>query len=80
MDITKSKYLNLIRLLRNERRSLDELIHNQNIALQKLVRHSYNTVKFYKTLFDSHGLHPEDIKTFEDITKIPIIDHLILNA
>jgi phenylacetate-CoA ligase len=74
MDITKSKYLNLIRLLRNERRSLDELIHNQNIALQKLVRHSYNTVKFYKTLFDSHGLHPEDIKTFEDITKIPIID------
>ncbi len=74
MDITKSKYLKLITLLRNERRSLDELIHHQNIALRKLVKHSYNTVKFYKNLFDSHGLHPEDIQSVEDIIKIPIID------
>ena len=48
--IYNSKYLNLIYLLRNEHRSLDELIHYQTAALKKLVRHSYCTVPFYKKL------------------------------
>ncbi|HSR16804.1 MAG TPA: hypothetical protein VLM39_01835, partial [Ignavibacteriaceae bacterium] len=70
MIINPSKYINILRLLRNERCSLDELIHRQNIALRKLVKHSYYTVKFYKRLFDDCGLCPEDIKSAEDITKI----------
>lgn len=69
-----SKYINIVRLLRNEQRSLDELIHFQNIALRKLVNHAYNTVKSYRKLYDSRGLHPEDIQSVEDITGIPIID------
>ena len=69
-----SKYINLIRLLRNERRSLDELIYLQNTALRKLVRYAYKTVPFYKKLYDDHGLYPDDIQSVEDIIKIPIID------
>ena len=78
MSFTNPKYLNILRLLRNERRSLDELIHQQNIALQKLIKHAYDTVKFYRRLFDDCGLYPDDIKCVEDISKIPIIDKQIL--
>jgi phenylacetate-CoA ligase len=74
MNLANSKYINLIRFLRNEHRSLDELIHIQNLGLCKLVKHSYNTVKFYKKLFDDRGLQPGDIRSVEDISKIPIID------
>ncbi|MGE5862024.1 MAG: phenylacetate--CoA ligase family protein [Ignavibacteria bacterium] len=78
MKINPSKYINILRLIRNERRSLDELIHRQNIALRKLIKHSYGTVKFYKRLFDDCGLRPEDIKSAGDITKIPVIDKKML--
>ena len=57
---------------------MDELIHLQNNALRKLVTHAYNTVEFYKKLFDGHGLKPDDIQSLEDIKKIPIIDKKIL--
>ena len=72
--MVNSKYINLIRLLHNERRSIDELIHLQNIAFRKLVKHSYDTVIFYRELFDSRGLHPDEFNSIEDISKIPIID------
>ena len=58
---------------------MDELIKNQNAALCRLVKHSYNTVKFYKNLFDNCGVHPDDIKSVNDITKLPVIDKKMLN-
>lgn len=64
--------------MRNERRSLDELIHMQNKALRKLVKHAYNTVAFYKELFDDNSLVPDDIQSIEDLYKIPIIDKKLL--
>lgn len=79
MVLFNSKYMNIIRLLHNERRSLDELIHHQTVALKKLVKHAYYTVLFYKKLFDNYGFHPNDIQSIEDISKIPIIDKLLLS-
>ncbi len=76
--LPESKYISLIRLLRNERRSLDELINYQTISLKKLVGHAYATVPFYKRLFDESSFHPEDIRSIEDISRIPIIDKQML--
>ena len=39
--------------------------------LQKTVKLAYENVEFYKKRFDEIGLKPEDIKTLEDIEKIP---------
>jgi len=78
--VVGSKYINLIRLLHNEHRSLDELIHHQTAALKNLVSHAYSTVPYYKKLYDDTGLHPNDIRSIEDISKISIIDKLMLNA
>ena len=57
---------------------MDELLHFQTIGLNSLVSHAYNTVPFYKKLFDNNKVHPNDIKTIEDISKLPIIDKQIL--
>lgn len=39
--------------------------------LKKLVRHVYETIPFYKEKFDEAGVKPDDIKTIEDIAKLP---------
>ncbi|MEG1555148.1 MAG: hypothetical protein RR356_00270 [Bacteroidales bacterium] len=39
--------------------------------LQQLIHHAYNNTVYYHELFDSLGLKPEDIRTIEDLEKIP---------
>lgn len=41
--------------------------------LQQLVSIAYNQVPFYRDVFDNAGLHPGDIKTPADLTRLPII-------
>jgi len=41
--------------------------------LQKTVKHGYDNVPHYKEAFDKAGVKPEDIKSLEDITKLPFI-------
>jgi len=42
--------------------------------LQALVRHAYETTDYYRELFDSIGIRPEDIRSLEDYQKIPPLD------
>jgi len=41
--------------------------------IRSLVNHAYRNVRFYHDLFDREGVKPEDIKTSEDLAKLPII-------
>ncbi len=41
--------------------------------LKKLLNHAYHTVPFYQKKFREAGIHPEDIRTFQDFTALPII-------
>lgn len=50
----------------------------QSGQLRKLVLHAYETVNFYKRLFDNTGLTPNDIKSIEDLGKIPIVDKKVM--
>ncbi|PLS17799.1 hypothetical protein CVD28_08850 [Bacillus sp. M6-12] len=61
-------------LERTQNCSKDELKEIQLKSFQKIVEHSYNTTEFYKKEFDKIGLTPDQIKNFDDIKKIPIID------
>lgn len=40
-------------------------------GMQNLIQHAYDNTVYYHELFDSLGLKPNDIKTFEDLEKIP---------
>jgi len=56
---------------REEKMPLEELRALQNARLSTLVKRVYETVPFYKQQFDAIDLHPDDIKTVEDLYKIP---------
>jgi phenylacetate-CoA ligase len=45
----------------------------QERRLQALIEHVYNNVAFYRTRFDQLKLKPADIRTTEDLQKIPIL-------
>ncbi|MDY0277451.1 MAG: hypothetical protein RBQ97_05160 [Acholeplasma sp.] len=55
-----------------------EIKKRQLNELQKIVDYSYNNVPYYKTLFDNIGLSPSDIKSLDDIVKIPYITKEII--
>ncbi len=54
-----------------ERMSRDQLEALQLIRLQETVRHAYSNVPHYRSKLDGAGVHPDDIRSLDDITKIP---------
>jgi phenylacetate-CoA ligase len=60
--------------MRNERRPIEELRIIQNKKLKRLISHAYQHVPFYRNLFQKNNLHPGDIRTIDDLYKIPIIE------
>lgn len=53
--------------------SADEIRSYQNEQLQKIVQHAYETVPYYRRVFDRLGLKPGDILEREDLAKLPIL-------
>lgn len=49
----------------------EELRALQWEKLRALFEHSYRNVPFYRSRFDQMGLHPGDIRTFQDYSKLP---------
>jgi len=45
----------------------------QNERLQRLIRHAYGNSPFYNKAFESLKLKPNDIKSIEDLHKLPVI-------
>lgn len=68
-----------------DKKQLEEI---QLMLLRRLVRHSYNTVPFYKELMDERGIQWTDIKKLDDVKLFPILskktvleaEHLIVSA
>ncbi|GAA1796958.1 phenylacetate--CoA ligase [Agromyces neolithicus] len=54
-----------------ERMSRAELEALQLERLQHTVRHAYENVPLYTTKFDDAGVHPSDIRSLDDIAKLP---------
>ena len=51
--------------------SRDEMHNLQSARLKKLVDYVYHNVEFYRKKMQNIGLLPSDIKSIEDITKLP---------
>jgi len=58
---------------RNVYKSEANLEKYQNRKLRKAVYTAYNESEFYRQRFDSHGVHPDDIKSVEDLYRLPVI-------
>lgn len=46
----------------------------QNNSLKKIILHSYENVPYYRKLFDSHGIHINDIEGIDQLSRIPILE------
>ncbi len=54
-----------------ETASVDELRNLQLERLRKSLIHSYDNCPVYRKKFDEHGVHPDDLKSLEDLAKFP---------
>lgn len=59
-------------LLKNQWKTKEELEELQNKKLRHMVGWSYRHVRFYRDLFNSAGISPEDIRDKSDLEKIPV--------
>ena len=56
-----------------ETASREEILRIQNEKIVKQVKHVYENVEYYRNLMDQKGVKPEDIKTVDDIKKLPFL-------
>ena len=49
----------------------EQLRELQLTRLQKIVRHAYDNVEFFRNRMNEKGISPDDIKTLNDIQKLP---------
>ncbi|MGH3689850.1 MAG: phenylacetate--CoA ligase PaaK [Microbacterium sp.] len=54
-----------------ERMSRDEIGTLQLERLQQTVRHAYANVPLYTRKFDDAGVHPDDIRSLDDVQRLP---------
>ncbi len=45
----------------------------QEEKLRRLIRHAYHHVGYYRERMDALGLQPEDIRTLDDLTRLPLL-------
>lgn len=53
---------------------LEQQKNFQNEQLRRIIRHSYESVPYYREVFEQKRLRPEDFQTFEDLPKLPILE------
>lgn len=56
-----------------EKASQDELRALQLERMKWSLRHAYDNVAHYRKSFDAKGVHPDDLKTLEDLAKFPFM-------
>ncbi len=71
-------YASLNFLQKSEFWKRDEIYAFQLQRLKLLIQHAYEYVPYYKELFRNLHLVPDDIKTKEDLNKIPILTKVII--
>jgi phenylacetate-CoA ligase len=53
--------------------SAEQIRDLQDEKLRRLVRHAYRSVPYYRVRMQERRLHPEDIRTQEDLSKLPLL-------
>ena len=61
-----------VSLLKNHRKQPEEIRSIQERKLRKLIRHAYDKVPYYRELFNSNKIEPQDIQTLKDLETIPL--------
>lgn len=57
----------------SERRDTEFLLDYQSKRLATVVRHAYETVPYYRETMDVLGIRPADVRSVQDLGKLPIL-------
>lgn len=77
--LLRKKYLEVCKIMENYRNkeiecmSREDMKKLQDERLTAQVKHVYENVPYYKKLMDEKGVTPEDIKSTEDLHKLPFL-------
>jgi len=71
--LTRRAELYYRELKRSQWLSLDQMRLLQEEKLRRLVSHAYHHVGFYRERMQSLGLGPDDIRTLDDLRKLPML-------
>jgi phenylacetate-CoA ligase len=74
------RFLEFCRLLRNWYLAPDELRKLQERKLCAAIQHAYENVPYYRSLFRSSGLGPQDVRSLQDLRQVPITSKQALRA
>lgn len=66
------------RLMKNQWRSAEDLVRDQETQLRAMVSFAYVNVPYYRRVFRDRRLLPADIRTIEDLGKLPILTRAII--
>jgi len=69
-------HLRELRKTQYQSRSTLDRIRNDKV--RKLIRHAYETVPYYRSMMDKHGISPERIRGIEDLAQLPILTKKII--
>jgi len=61
-----------------ETASLDEIRSLQTDRLKKIVRHVYENNEVSRRRMEQRGVGPDDIRSVEDVRKLPLMDKELL--
>ncbi len=78
--IHPKEFYDAYKLMRNQWKNLEEIKLIQDEKLQRLIKHSYWKVPYYRKLFDSLKLKPEDIQSADDLKKLPLLSKKIIKS
>lgn len=63
---------------KNDKLRREEILEIQNEKIRRLVHHCYENVPYYRGVFTSMGLKPDDIQSGEDLCKLPVLTKQII--
>ncbi len=82
-DLSNPHYVAWRRFLQQaERWSSQKIADYQLAELRRVVAHAYTNTAGYRALFDEAGVHPDEIRTLDDVRRLPFVtkemirDHL----
>ncbi|MFO0846950.1 MAG: phenylacetate--CoA ligase family protein [Gemmataceae bacterium] len=70
----RSRHLDYLRLLERTQFDPPEAIRARQLAMLKgVLRHAFATVPFYQRAWAAAGVHPEDVRSLDDLRHFPVV-------
>ncbi|MBP1910656.1 phenylacetate--CoA ligase family protein [Methanolobus bombayensis] len=66
------KALYLSKLMKQQWLTPSEIQEIQNKKIRNIIKHAYTNIPFYRQKFKAAGISPDDIRTVDDLIKVPI--------